>query len=191
MFSLSQRLQDISGFMTTTIFVMAVVISVVSIVQLNLSGYQSLPGDITVNDTHNSIRYSRNYGGKSGHGKENVKLRFDLDADLTPLFNWNTKQVFVYLVGEYDGPEKGDLKQSEEHSKVIFWDHIIPDASHAKLSLRNKKSKYSVYDYYPVLSNRTASVKLEFNVQPWVGPLIWGTLDATDEVRFHDPKSKN
>lgn len=29
-------------------------------------------------------------------------LRFDMTADLTPLFNWNTKQLFVYLTAEYE-----------------------------------------------------------------------------------------
>jgi len=28
-------------------------------------------------------------------------LNFDLDADLSSLFNWNTKQVFAYLVADY------------------------------------------------------------------------------------------
>lgn len=28
-------------------------------------------------------------------------LRFDLNTDLTPLFNWNTKQLFLYLTAEY------------------------------------------------------------------------------------------
>ncbi|QPG73238.1 hypothetical protein FOA43_000545 [Brettanomyces nanus] len=191
MFTIAQRAQDVTGLMTTTMFVMAIVVSVISFIQLNVEGYQSIPGELVVRGTHNSVRYSRNYGGKSGRGKENVKLRFDLNADLTPLFNWNTKQVFVYLVGEYDGPDNAEgIKNLEEHSKVVFWDHIIPDANHAQLSLKNKKSKYSVYDYYPTLENRTASVKLEFNVQPWIGPLIWGTLNTEDEVTFHKPKSK-
>lgn len=29
-------------------------------------------------------------------------LRFDMTSDLTPLFNWNTKQLFLYLVAEYE-----------------------------------------------------------------------------------------
>ena len=28
-------------------------------------------------------------------------LKFDLDADLSSLFNWNTKQVFAYVVADY------------------------------------------------------------------------------------------
>ena len=31
-------------------------------------------------------------------------LTFDLEADLTPLFNWNVKQLFLYLSAEYETP---------------------------------------------------------------------------------------
>jgi signal peptidase complex subunit 3 len=28
-------------------------------------------------------------------------LNFDLNVDLAPLFNWNVKQLFLYLTAEY------------------------------------------------------------------------------------------
>ena len=31
-------------------------------------------------------------------------LTFDLQADLNPLFNWNVKQLFLYLTAEYETP---------------------------------------------------------------------------------------
>jgi signal peptidase complex subunit 3 len=31
-----------------------------------------------------------------------AKVVFDIDADFTKLFNWNTKQVFLSLAAEYD-----------------------------------------------------------------------------------------
>ena len=31
-------------------------------------------------------------------------LTFDLQADLNPLFNWNVKQLFLYLTAEYQTP---------------------------------------------------------------------------------------
>jgi signal peptidase complex subunit 3 len=31
-----------------------------------------------------------------------AKVDFDIDADFTPLFNWNTKQVFLSLAADYD-----------------------------------------------------------------------------------------
>ena len=32
-------------------------------------------------------------------------LTFDLQADLNPLFNWNAKQLFVFLTAEYETSE--------------------------------------------------------------------------------------
>ena len=29
-------------------------------------------------------------------------ITFDLQADLNPLFNWNVKQLFLYLTAEYE-----------------------------------------------------------------------------------------
>ena len=31
-------------------------------------------------------------------------LTFDLQVDLNPLFNWNVKQLFLYLTAEYETP---------------------------------------------------------------------------------------
>lgn len=39
-----------------------------------------------------------------GAGKKKNDLgffNFDLDVDLAPLFNWNVKQLFLYLTAEY------------------------------------------------------------------------------------------
>ena len=39
-----------------------------------------------------------------GNGKKKNDLgflNFDLETDLTPLFNWNVKQLFLYLTAEY------------------------------------------------------------------------------------------
>ena len=32
-------------------------------------------------------------------------LTFDLKVDLEPLFNWNVKQLFLYLSAEYSTPK--------------------------------------------------------------------------------------
>ena len=32
-------------------------------------------------------------------------INFDLELDLSPLFNWNTKHVFVYVLAEYTTPD--------------------------------------------------------------------------------------
>ena len=43
-----------------------------------------------------------------GAGKKKNDLgffNFDLETDLEPLFNWNVKQLFLYLTAEYETKE--------------------------------------------------------------------------------------
>ncbi|ODV87335.1 hypothetical protein CANARDRAFT_5881 [[Candida] arabinofermentans NRRL YB-2248] len=172
MFNVFQRLQNTFNYILTLIIAIGVTVSVLGYAQLYLEGYQTISGNTLVNKSINTLKYSRNFGGRPNVGKENIKLNFELDTDLTSLFNWNTKQVFVYLVGEYAGLEEG------ENSKVVFWDKIISDKNDAVLNLSSLKSKYSVWDYQDSLANKTMNIKLEYNIQPWVGPLIWGSVGS-------------
>ncbi|RAK80348.1 signal peptidase complex subunit SPC3 [Aspergillus fijiensis CBS 313.89] len=55
--------------------------------------------------------------------EEYAQLRFDLDADLTPLFNWNTKQLFVYVYASY--PSDPTNTSSSAVSHAVVWDTII------------------------------------------------------------------
>lgn len=55
--------------------------------------------------------------------EEYAQLRFDLDADLTPLFNWNTKQLFVYVYASYSSSDKANSQLPP--SEAIIWDSII------------------------------------------------------------------
>ena len=45
---------------------------------------------------------------------------FDLDADLSPVFNWNVKQLFVYVTAEYKS-------KTNELNQVVIWDKIVLD----------------------------------------------------------------
>lgn len=45
-----------------------------------------------------------------------------LNTDLSPLFNWNTKQVFIYLAAEYEGKEiKQKSIDERTENQVVFW----------------------------------------------------------------------
>ena len=60
-------------------------------------------------------------------------LIFFLFADLTPLFNWNTKQLFLYVQAEYTNAQ--GVK-----NEVVIWDKIVRSKEEANLALegRNK-----------------------------------------------------
>lgn len=53
-----------------------------------------------------SLIFSKNVPDYSASRERNDLgfLTFDLKTDLTPLFNWNVKQLFLYLTAEYVTP---------------------------------------------------------------------------------------
>lgn len=122
--------------------------------------------------------------------------------DLGTLFNWNTKQVFLYLKAIYPS-----TRASEPASEAIIWDAILPgtaapwhqnhyihpspkgakkskskskptsdDSPYPRgiLKLDNQRPKYQITDISGKLQNRTdVELQLGWNVQPWVGALLW------------------
>ncbi len=66
-------------------------------------------------------------------------LTFDLQADLTPLFNWNVKQLFLYLSAEYSTPRNSV-------NQVVVWDKIIQRGENAVLDYRSMNTKYYFWD---------------------------------------------
>ncbi|KOB52099.1 Signal peptidase complex subunit 3, partial [Operophtera brumata] len=66
-------------------------------------------------------------------------LTFDLKTDLSHLFNWNVKQLFLYLTAEYITP-------NNELNQVVLWDKIILRGENALLDFKNMNTKYYFWD---------------------------------------------
>ncbi|AET37744.1 signal peptidase complex subunit SPC3 Ecym_1522 [Eremothecium cymbalariae DBVPG len=183
MFSLIQRFQSVSNVAMTWSVFGACFIMLSSWFHLYHDNVFDLDSSIGNIKPSVNVRNSRYFGSVSGKPKENLKLNFDLNADLSPLFNWNTKQVFVYLTAEYPG-----TKSPNASNEVTFWDFIIKDKEHAQLNFSNLKSKYSGWDVEERMSGRDLVFKLHWNIQPWIGPLIYG--DTHGEVSVNIPNQK-
>lgn len=97
-------------------------------------------------------------------------VTFDLQADLTSLFNWNVKQIFLYLTAEYE-TENNVLNQ------VVLWDKIIQRGENAVLDYRSMNSKYYFWDDGNGLKgNKNVTLTLSWNIIPNSGmlPLVPG-----------------
>lgn len=91
------------------------------------------------------------------HVQDFVKLQFDVDADFSPLFNWNTKQVFLSLAAQYEGKRhvsyslvaapphlltaRGSLPLQAANN-VVVWDRIIRRKGDAHVKLQDANNKY-------------------------------------------------
>jgi signal peptidase complex subunit 3 len=201
------RLQTTFGFFTSCAFTIASIIAILSILPFPPPS-SSPSASISLRDVQVVKGRPHYYSPKR---EEYSQIRFDLDADLSSLFTWNTKQVFVYVTANYPSGANGAV------SEAVIWDQIIPatqtpfsfqnlkaqywDSRTKKrntksikaknrrgsqdktttdlvepglIKLKNQKPKYQITDPSGKLSERTnATLHVSWNVQPWVGALVW------------------
>lgn len=71
--------------------------------------------------------------------EDHAKLTEERVEDLTPLFNWNTKQLFVYVYASYSSSENPSTSHNP-NSEAIIWDAIIeaPESPYSVNSLRER-----------------------------------------------------
>ncbi|KAJ5461468.1 uncharacterized protein N7458_003020 [Penicillium daleae] len=117
MHSCLNRLQAVFGFFTTVALVVA--------------GFAALSVLLFPTDTTTASVQLKNVQVTKGRPhyystkrEEYAQIRFDLDADLSPLFNWNTKQLFVYVYATYSSSDNANTQTRA--SEAIIWDSIIP-----------------------------------------------------------------
>ncbi|KAF2455650.1 signal peptidase subunit-domain-containing protein [Lineolata rhizophorae] len=201
------RIQNVFGFFTTVAFCLAILValSVVSFPQSPSASLQLRNVQVVKGRPHY-------YSTKR---EEYAHVKFDLDMDLTSFFNWNTKQVFVYVKASYPSSSPSDPP-----SQAIIWDAIIPGVaapwhhnqyvppsskpsggkkSKSKppqqpltttpglLKLDNQRPKYQITDASGQLAERAnATLELGWNIQPWVGLLSWSNWGGLATVKEID-----
>ncbi|KAH7079564.1 signal peptidase subunit-domain-containing protein [Paraphoma chrysanthemicola] len=106
------RLQNVFGFFTTVAFTVAAVIALSSFISP-----QTPSASVRLRNVQVVKGRPHYYSMKK---EEYAHVKFDLDTDLTSLFNWNTKQVFLYLKAIYPS-----TRASEPPSEAIIWDAIL------------------------------------------------------------------
>ncbi|KUI71512.1 Microsomal signal peptidase subunit 3 [Cytospora mali] len=184
------RAQTVFGFFTTVAFAVALLIA-----GTDFLGERTPRGTIKAVNTQVVMGRPHYY---SATKEEYAVIKFSLDADLSSLFNWNTKQVFVYVTAEWPA---GGGDGNNATDQAVIWDQIItsPSADHlakvgpaslrklkksaagkaidpsrGKLSIKNQRPKYQItHPSSRIAETDNVQLKLHYNVQPWVGVLTW------------------
>ncbi|XP_071452502.1 signal peptidase complex subunit 3 [Hetaerina americana] len=92
-------------------------------------------------------------------------LTFDLRTDLSHLFNWNVKQLFLYLTAEY-------TTSNNKLNQVVLWDKIIQRGENAVLDFKNINTKYYFWDDGNGLrGHQNITLTLSWNMIPNAGLL--------------------
>jgi len=86
-------------------------------------------------------------------------VHFSLKADLSDVFNWNCKQLFLYLMAEYE-------TDANQVNQVVLWDKIIQRGEDAKLNLKKQRPKYDFFDDGASLRGKEVKLSLHWNIIP-------------------------
>ncbi|XP_008271281.1 signal peptidase complex subunit 3 [Oryctolagus cuniculus] len=98
-------------------------------------------------------------------------ITFHITADLEKTFDWNVKQLFLYLSAEYS-------TKNNAVNQVVLWDKIVLRGDNPKLRVKDVKAKYFFFDDGNGLKgNRNVTLTLSWNVVPIAGilPLVTGS----------------
>jgi hypothetical protein len=127
------RVQNAFGFFTSCAFALAALIAALSIIPI--------PAPASLPSASISVRNVQVVKGRphyySTKREEYANIRFDLNADLSSLFTWNTKQLFVYVMASYPSSNTVGAGSSD----AVIWDVIIPAPS-TPYSFQNLKARY-------------------------------------------------
>ncbi|RNA25254.1 signal peptidase complex subunit 3-like [Brachionus plicatilis] len=136
-------------------------------------------GTVKINSAKATVKHLTEFG--AGKKKNDIGFfNFDLDADFEPLFNWNVKQLFLYLTAEYTTPRN-------KLNEVVLWDKIVLKGDNYKLKMRNAKTKYFFWDDGTGLKgNKNVTLYLTWNIIPNVGGLPNIPVDGAHRIVFPD-----
>lgn len=111
-----------------------------------------------------------------GEVTDRAILTFDLDADLRSVFNWNVKQLFVYVTAQYRTPANG-------FNEAVIWDRVVNRTADARLRISGAFNKYPIIDQHTELRNAAITLSLNWDVMPITGLLFRGQR-AVSTVRM-------
>jgi signal peptidase complex subunit 3 len=90
-------------------------------------------------------------------------LTFDLKANLTTLFNWNVKELFLYVMAEY-------TTETNVRNEVFLWDKILLRDENAILEYNNMNTDYYFFDDgLGLKNNKNVTLSLYWQVIPNAG----------------------
>ncbi|KAF8625553.1 hypothetical protein AX15_005319 [Amanita polypyramis BW_CC] len=166
MHTAASRINNLFSFLSSCMIALLVAIA--------LSSFVFNPDPKGTVDITSLKVYHANARRYQNRKQELAFVNFNITADLSSLFHWNTKQLFVYLQAEYDDAQS-------DKNEVVIWDRIIRRKEDAYINFAGK-NKYMFRDRSSSFRNvPPASFLLKYNVMPYVGILTYGEAARTME----------
>lgn len=102
-------------------------------------------------------------------------------ANVEPLFNWNVKQLFIFLVAEY-------RTQTNAVNQVVLWDKIIRRGENYDIHYERMNGKYPFWDDgFGLRNNDNVTLRFYWNIIPNAG--LMPLRSSGDQVVFSFPSN--
>ena len=138
--------------------------------------------DVRVRDLTGRVNVA--YVNGLGEVEESI-ITGDIEVDLTPQFDWNAKELFVYLIAEYVTPN-----HPNSHNQIVLWDRIIKRGENAKISQKKFAQEYRLLDDHKALkTNPNVTLFLQWNVIPNAGALTTARGRGSQSIAMPDTYS--
>jgi len=176
MHTIFSRINNVSAFLSSVMMTLLAAIALSSFL------FTAQPtGELAISSVKVVSSTARRYPNKK---QDLAFVNFNVTADLTPLFHWNTKQLFLYLEAEYTN------KQGVKN-EVVIWDRIVRRKEDAFVKFSGK-NKYMFRDISSSFKGvPPANYSLKYNIMPYVGVLQYGEAARTmEEVAFPAVQSR-
>ncbi|KAI0058116.1 signal peptidase subunit [Artomyces pyxidatus] len=164
MHSVYARINNVSATLSTSLMILLAAIACSSFL------FTANPtGSVNISSVKVFSAEARRYPNRQ---QEFAFVDFNITADLSPLFNWNTKQLFVYLEAQYTNTQG-------VQNEVVIWDRIVVRKEDALLNYAGK-NKYPFRELSKKFKNiPPANYTLKYNLMPYVGLLTYGEAART------------
>ncbi|RHZ76902.1 hypothetical protein Glove_187g101 [Diversispora epigaea] len=170
MYTLTQRANALFAFVITVLFALFGIISIVTLF---------IPSSPTATLNINDIQvWVYEYASEES---EFAFVDMKLEADLTSLFNWNTKQLFVCVIAEYN-------TDTHNQNQIILWDKIIKSKEDAFIKYSDIHNVYNFVDITSSFGQVNATYSLHWDIMPHVGMLMNGRAENLRVERFPEPR---
>ncbi|MFH4973962.1 hypothetical protein AB6A40_000671 [Gnathostoma spinigerum] len=138
-----------------------------------------LPNTAKVNLSAKNVRV-KNMADYSANGARSdvAMAELSVEVDVTPVFNWNVKEVFLYLVAEYKTPRN-------RVNQVVLWDKIVMRGDWSTINEGRITPKYHFMDDGSHLLNHpNVTLVLRWNVIPNAGYLALAQGQGQQVIKF-------
>lgn len=126
------------------------------------------------------VRRMQDYNMPNARENDLGLVSFDLDADFQDCFDWNVKQLFIYLTANYKSPDN-------VLNQIVLWDYIMSRGSDGKLKLKSQNPEYYMWDDgFGLRGNKNVTLTLSMNIVPNAGFLQTADSPVVHTFSFPD-----